>query len=225
MIIFDQVTKKYDSHTAVDEISLKIEAKEFTFLVGPSGAGKSTVLKLLIREELPTTGKVTVNQWDLSTLSPSKIPLLRRKVGSIFQDFKLLPKSTVKENVSLPLEITGLNKKDIEKKVSEVLEITGLGGKEKLFPHQLSGGESQRTAIARALVLEPEIILADEPTGNLDTENAWEVMKQLIKLNELGTTILMATHNIDFVNTLPYRVVEIQEGKVIKDFFGKGKKE
>lgn len=224
MIVFEQVSKKYNSHNAIENLNLKIETKEFTFIVGPSGAGKSTVLKLLIREELPTEGKVMVNNWDLSSLPSSKIPQLRRRVGIIFQDFKLLPNSTVKENVSFPLEIAGLKPNEIEKKVKEVLETTGLLSKEKLFPAQLSGGEAQRTAIARALVLEPEIILADEPTGNLDSENSWQVIKQLMKLNDLGTTILMATHNIDFVNTLPYRVVQLQEGKIVKDFFGKAKK-
>lgn len=224
MIIFEKVTKKYNSHNAVEDLNLKIEPKEFAFIVGPSGAGKSTVLKLLTREELPTEGKIVVDNWDLTTLPANKVPLLRRQVGIIFQDFKLLNKSTVKENVSLPLEIAGLTTDEIEKKVKEVLEVTGLTSKERHFPAQLSGGEAQRTAIARALVLEPKIILADEPTGNLDADNSWEVMKQLMRLNELGTTILMATHNIDFVTTLSYRVVQLQEGKMVKDFFGKAKK-
>lgn len=217
MILFEQVTKRYSSHTAIEEVDLRIEDKEFAFIVGPSGAGKSTLLKLLIREERPTTGKIVINDWNLNSLPSSKVPKLRRTVGIIFQDFKLLPTRTVKENISFPLEISGLSQKEIDQRVDEVLEQTKLTEKKKLFPHQLSGGEAQRTAIARILASKPEVILADEPTGNLDTQNAWDVMNQLIELNKTGTTVIMATHDIDFVNTLPHRVIEIAEGKIVKD--------
>lgn len=224
MIQFHSVSKKYGSHHALDNLDIEIPDSEFVFLIGHSGAGKSTLLKLIIREELPTTGRVIVDDWEVSTLHEKNIPILRRKVGTIFQDFKLLPQRTVLENVSFPLEVLGLGDDEIHQSAMEALELVNLTDKANNFPGELSGGESQRTAIARAMVMRPEIILADEPTGNLDPQSAWEVMQILTKLNSLGSTILMATHNLDITSALPHRRVEIQKGKIVKDTKQKGEK-
>ena len=222
MIQFSGVTKKYDSGYALDNLNLEIPDSEFVFLIGHSGAGKSTLLKLVIREELPTTGRVLVDNEEISTLPEHHVPILRRKIGTIFQDFKLLPQRTVFENVAFPLEIMGLPDNELSDMVMESLKLVNLEDKAHNFPGQLSGGEAQRTAIARAMVLRPEIILADEPTGNLDPQSAWEVMQILTKLNSLGSTIVMATHNLDITSSLPHRRVEIQKGKIVKDTKKKG---
>lgn len=217
MITFQDVSKIYNSSAALADISMEINRGEFIFLVGPTGAGKSTLLKLIIREDTPTKGSVFVDGKDVSKMRPSEIPHLRRRVGTIFQDFKLLPQRTVFENVSFPLEIVGIDDREIKKIVKDTLELVNLGDKLDHFPTQLSGGETQRTAFARAMVMRPEIILADEPTGNLDLGSAWEVMKILNKLNSLGTTVVMATHNMDITSSLPHRKIEIQRGRIVHD--------
>ncbi len=224
MIQFHAVSKKYGSHAALDNLEIEIPDSEFVFLIGHSGAGKSTLLKLIIREELPSSGRVVVDDWEVSTLHEKNIPILRRKVGTIFQDFKLLPQRTVLENVSFPLEVIGLPDEEIHESAMDALKLVNLTDKAASFPGELSGGESQRTAIARAMVMRPEIILADEPTGNLDPQSAWEVMQILTKLNSLGSTILMATHNLDITSSLPHRRIEIQKGKIVKDTKQKGEK-
>ncbi|HSX58255.1 MAG TPA: cell division ATP-binding protein FtsE [Candidatus Saccharimonadales bacterium] len=226
MIKFSSVSKKYNNSSyALENLTLDIPDSEFVFLIGHSGAGKSTLLKLIIREEVPTTGKVLVDEWDVSSLPDSSVPTLRRKVGTVFQDFKLLPQRTVFENVSFPLEVLNLPDNEIHDSVMESLALVNLSEKAQSFPGQLSGGESQRTAIARAMVMRPEIILADEPTGNLDPQSAWEVMQILTKLNSLGSTIIMATHNLDITSSLAHRRVEIQKGRIVKDTKQKGSKD
>lgn len=224
MISFTNVSKKYGGHNALDNLDLEIPDSEFVFLIGHSGAGKSTLLKLIIREEIPTSGRIMVDDWEVSTLHEKQVPTLRRKIGTIFQDFKLLPQRTVYENIAFPLEIMGLPDDEIAEAATEALKMVNLTDKTDNFPWELSGGESQRTAIARAMVMRPEIILADEPTGNLDPQSAWEVMQLLTKLNSLGSTIIMATHNLDISSSLPHRRVEIQKGKVVKDTKQKGEK-
>lgn len=217
MIVFNDVTKQYNGLVALADITTQIDRGEFVFLIGPSGAGKSTLLKLLIREELPTNGQVFVDGLEVSSLSDSHVPRLRRQIGTIFQDFKLLPQRTVFENVAFPLEILGLADSEIASSTVGILDLVNLADKSSHFPSQLSGGEAQRTAIARAMVLRPEIILADEPTGNLDPQSAWEVMQILGKLNSLGTTVIMATHNLDISESLPHRNLEVKGGRIIKD--------
>lgn len=217
MIEFNQVSKKYNGQTALSEIDLVIDDSEFVFLIGPSGAGKTTILKLLIREELPTLGKILLDDLDLTRLPSSKLPQLRRKVATIFQDYKLLPQKSVFENVAFPMEILGLSDEEVSRATKEMLEIVRLEDKGSHFPYQLSGGESQRAAIARAMIMRPDVLLADEPTGNLDAQAAWEIMQLLRRLNNLGTTVVMATHNQDISSSLPHRKVEISDGKITKD--------
>ena len=216
VIEFQDVVKKYKSGTvALDSLNFQINTGEFVFLIGPSGAGKSTVLKLLIREEKPSSGHVFVDEIDITKLPGRKIPKHRRKIGMIFQDFKLLPRKTVWENVSFSLEVSGQKTADIRNKTTEVLSLVGLSEKAKLYPNQISGGEAQRAAIARAVVLNPKILLADETTGNLDHKNATEVMSLLDKLNKLGTTIIMATHKQEYVNDEKHRVLNLQSGRIV----------
>ncbi len=217
MIGFHEVSKHYNSLSALNDISFEIPTGEFTFLVGPSGAGKSTLLKLIIREELPSSGKVFVGDTDVTSLRSSQVPHLRRRIGTIFQDFKLLPQRTLLENVAFPLEILGLEDDEVEEITRETLALVSLDKVASHFPYQLSGGEAQRAAIARAMVLRPEVILADEPTGNLDMASAWEVMQMLDRLNSLGTTVVMATHNMDISTSLPHRKLEIQKGRITHD--------
>lgn len=217
MIIFEKVSKVYPSKVALEGINLTINSKEFVTIVGQSGAGKSTLLKLLIAEELPSEGRVVMDEIDIATLKASELPFLRRKIGAIFQDFKLLSNKTVFENVSFALEVAGKAQEDINETVPQVLELVGLNNRLDVFPHQLSGGEKQRVAIARALVLRPDIIVADEPTGNLDPLNTWDVIRLLVKINELGTTVILATHNREIVNTLSKRVISIDKGKIVRD--------
>jgi cell division transport system ATP-binding protein len=221
VITFDEVSKQYNLTSALSDVNLEIEDGEFVFLIGPSGAGKSTLLKLLIREEVPTQGKIFVGETEISSLSENQIPHLRRTIGTIFQDFKLLPQRTVFENVAFPLEIIGIPDEEIGRTAHEALKLVNLPTKAENFPWQLSGGEAQRTAIARAMVQRPEVLLADEPTGNLDPQSAWEVMQILVKLNQLGTTVIMATHNIEIMSSLPHRMLEIRGGKITKDIQGK----
>jgi cell division transport system ATP-binding protein len=218
MILLDRVTKVYGrTNTALDRISLHVEPKEFVIIIGKSGAGKSTLLKLLTREEKPTSGKIIVGGLDYDKLKDREIPLLRRKIGVVFQDFKLLPNKSVFENVSFALEIVGYGRHEIEHTVPRVLDIVGLRGKEKRMPAELSGGERQRVAIARAIVRQPKILIADEPTGNLDPKHAWDVIQVLEKINRYGTTVLLTTHNQDIVNKLKRRVITIDDGMVASD--------
>lgn len=219
MILLDRVTKTYGKHgvPALDRVSLHVEPKEFVIVVGQSGAGKSTLLKLLTREERQTSGKIVVGGIDYDKLPDHNIPLLRRKIGVVFQDFKLLPNRTVFENVAFALEIVGLSKHEINHTVPKVLDIVNLKGKEKRMPLELSGGERQRVAIARAIVRQPKILIADEPTGNLDPKHAWDVIMVLEKINRYGTTVLLTTHNMEIVERLKRRVVTIEHGKIASD--------
>ena len=218
MILLDRVTKTYNRRgSALERISLHIEPKEFVIIVGQSGAGKTTLFRLLTREEKPTSGKIVVGGIDYDKLKDKDVPMLRRKIGVVFQDFKLLPARNVYENVAFALEIAGLSNSEIKHTIPKVLDLVGLKGKEKNYPLELSGGERQRVAIARAVVRQPKILIADEPTGNLDPKHAWDVIKVLEKINKFGTTVLLTTHNRDIVNTLRRRVVTIKDGKIVSD--------
>ena len=218
-IVFDNISKIYNGHTtALDGVSFNVMPNEFMTLVGRSGAGKSTLLKLLIIEEKPTTGKIFVENRDIATLNPYvEMPILRRKIGTIFQDFKLLSNKTVFENVAFAMEVAGKSDGEIAEDVPQVLELVGLSEKLGNFPHELSGGEKQRVAIARALVHRPSVLVADEPTGNLDPVNTFEIIRLLLKINELGTTVILATHNKEVINTLGRRVVSLENGRLVMD--------
>lgn len=218
MILLDRVTKTYNRRgSALERISLHVEPKEFVIIVGQSGAGKSTLFKLLTREEKPTSGKIIVGGIDYEALKDKDVPKLRRKIGVVFQDFKLLNNKTVFENVGFALEIAGLTNSEIKHTVPKVLDVVGLRGKEKSYPRELSGGERQRVAIARAVVRQPKILIADEPTGNLDPKHALDVIKVLEKINHFGTTVLLTTHNQELVNYLKRRVVTVRDGKIVSD--------
>lgn len=218
LIEMKDVTKKYHrATTALRDVSLSVGQGEFVYIVGPSGAGKSTFIKLLYREEKLTKGSLRVGEFNLANLKQREVPILRRSVGVVFQDYKLLPKKTVFENVAYAMEVIGQKNRDIKKRVPEVLDLVGLKHKMRAFPNQLSGGEQQRVAIARAIVNNPKLLIADEPTGNLDPENSWEIMQLLERINLQGTTILMATHNSQIVNTLRHRVIAIEGGRIVRD--------
>ncbi len=224
MIELQNVSTVYDDNfMALHEINLTIPDGEFVSILGPSGAGKSTLLRLLTRELKPTDGKVLVDQVDLATLAHEDIPLLRRKIGTIFQDFKLLAGRTAFENVAFALEVIGAPQQRITEDVPKALDIVGLGDKANNFPHQLSGGEKQRLALARALIHRPRIILADEPTGNLDPLNSHDVVQLLQKINQLGTTVVLVTHNRDIVQLLSRRVVTMEKGKIVREQADNGK--
>ena len=227
MILLDRVTKTYskDATPALSRISLHIEPKEFVILVGTSGAGKSTLLKLLTREEKPSNGKIVVGGIDYDTLKDRHVPLLRRKIGVVFQDFKLLPQRTVFENIAFALEIAGMTNREIKNTVPKVIELVGLKGKENSYPRELSGGERQRVAIARAVVRQPKILIADEPTGNLDPKHSWDIVRLLEKINRYGTTVLLTTHNVEIVNKLKRRVITLDQGKITSDVTGGGYKQ
>ena len=217
MITFDSVSKIYGDYAALEDISFRIEDKEFVSIVGRSGAGKSTLIKLLLREEAPTQGKILFKGVDIATLKGKAVSGYRRRIGTVFQDFRLLPSKNVYENVAFAMEAAGRAPEEIAADVPQVLEIVGLHNKEKNFIEQLSGGEKQRVSLARALVQRPEVILADEPTGNLDPIHTWEIMKLLLQINEFGTAIVLATHAQDIVNFLQRRVITLENGKIIRD--------
>lgn len=218
MIVLENVTKTFSTgSSALTDLNLSIEKGEFVFLVGPSGSGKTTFLRLLIRDMTPTTGVIRVSDIDLTTLPKNKVPNLRKKIGVIFQDLKMLTDRTIMENILLPLEMSNVDKKTAVSKVEEILDQVGILDHKDKFPVQLSGGELQRAAIARALIFSPEILLADEPTGNLDMTTSWEIVKLLQDINKSGTTVVMATHNTDIVNNLLKRVIELNKGKLTRD--------
>ena len=222
VITFDRVTKTYATSTrpALDKVSAEIGKGEFVFLIGPSGSGKSTFLRLMVREEKPDSGTLTINGADVAKLSNRQVPKHRQKIGYVFQDFRLLPKKNVFDNVAFALQVIGKSRDKIEKAVPETLDMVGLEGKANRMPHELSGGEQQRVAIARALVNNPDTIIADEPTGNLDPERSLELMSLLVKINELGTTVVVVTHEKDLVDRFGKRVVTIEAGHVINDSVG-----
>lgn len=218
MITFDNVSKDYsDEGHALTGVSLKIKTGDFVSIVGQSGAGKSTLLKLLSAEERPSEGTIVIDGWDVTKIKRWQVPYLRRQIGVVFQDFKLLPKRTAFENVAFAMEVGGAPTREIREAVPQILKLVNLLEKATLYPNEMSGGERQRVSIARALAYKPQILLADEPTGNLDALHSWDIVQLLIKINKLGTTVLLATHNDDIVNALKKRVVTLSQGKVISD--------
>ncbi len=219
MILLDSVTKQYpkDHKPALDKISLHIEPNEFVFLVGKSGAGKSTLIKMITKEEFPDNGKIIIGGIDLDYVKKRHVPSYRRRLGVVFQDFKLLPQRTVFENVAFALEIAGMSNREIQKTVPKVLDLVDLSDQAKKFPRQLSGGQKQRVSIARSVARQPKILIADEPTANLDKLTAEEIITLLKKINDFGTTVLVTTHNENIVNTLQKRVITLKEGRIVSD--------
>jgi len=221
VLVLHDVTKQYpNGKLALRDVDLVIPEGDFVFLVGPSGAGKSTLIKLLIRDEIATRGHVVLDGQDVARLPRRQVPKMRRKIGTIFQDFKLLPNKSVYENVAFALEVTGTPRRKVRPAVTRVLSLVGLTEQARQIPSQLSGGEQQRTAIARALVHDPRLIIADEPTGNLDPLISWEILQLLLRINDLGVTVMMATHNAEVVTALRKRVVALEEGRIIRDEIG-----
>jgi cell division transport system ATP-binding protein len=224
MIEFKNLSKIYEPNTTVlDGVDLEIKKGEFVSLVGLSGAGKSTLMKMLTKEEKPTSGKVMIDKINLEDIHEKDIPYFRRAIGTVYQDFKLLATKTAYENVAFAMQVSDATKEEIERDVPQILSIVGLSDKLNQFPSQLSGGEKQRLAIARALIHRPKILLADEPTGNLDLVNSFDVVKLLLKINELGTTVILATHDTNIVNTIGRRVVSMDKGKIVKDQLENGR--
>ncbi|MBI1833931.1 MAG: cell division ATP-binding protein FtsE [Candidatus Andersenbacteria bacterium] len=218
MISFSNVSKLYsEDGAALRSVTLKIPTGDFVSIVGQSGAGKSTLLKLLSAEERPSEGSIIIDGWDITQIKKWQVPYLRRQVGVIFQDFKLLPKRTAFENVAFAMEVGGAKTKEIRDSVPQILKLVNLLEKAEMYPNEMSGGERQRVSIARALAYKPQILLADEPTGNLDALHSWDIVQLLIKINKLGTTVLLATHNDDVVNALKKRVVTLSKGQVVSD--------
>ena len=218
MIEFINVSKEYKNGVkALSNVSFSIDKAEFVFLVGPSGAGKSTLIKLLLKEENPTEGTIYLNDMDITSVKNRKIPYIRRNIGVVFQDFRLLPNKTVYENIAFAMEIVGAHPKEIRRNVPMVLSMVDLSSKAHCYPDELSGGEHQRVAISRAIVNNPPVLIADEPTGNLDPDTAWEIMKVLKDINRRGTTVLMATHAKDIVDVMKRRVIAIEAGKIVRD--------
>ena len=218
MIEMNDVYKTYPNGViAVNGINVKIKKGEFVYVVGPSGAGKSTFIKMMYREEKPTKGTITVNGINLANLRNSKVPVFRRNIGVVFQDFKLLPSLTVYENVAFALEVIEVEPKEIKKRVMDVLDLVGLKHKARMMPNELSGGEQQRVSIARSIVNNPKVVIADEPTGNLDPDTSWDIMNIFEEINERGTTIVMATHNKEIVDNLRHRVIAVENGTIIRD--------
>ena len=220
MIEFKNVTKSYKSNVALDNVSVKINKGDFVFLVGPSGAGKSTFIKLILKEIKPTSGSIIVRGNNVTKMSARRVPKHRRGKGMVFQDFRLLPKKTVYENVAFAMEVVHQPKRIIKKNVPQVLSMVGIADKAKKYPDELSAGEQQRVAIARAIINRPRLLIADEPTGNLDPDTAWEIMELLNEINSRGTTILMVTHAKDIVDRMGKRVIAIENGKIVRDAFG-----
>ena len=219
LIRLKNVKKTYKTGTtAIYDMDLEIEKGEFLFMIGATGCGKSTLIKMLYREEKPSSGKIIVGGLDVGRIRNGKVYKLRRKIGVVFQDYHLLPNSTAYENVAFALEVLGLPKDEIHSKVMKVLDLVGLKSKAKQYPNHLSGGEQQRVAIARAIVNGPKILICDEPTGNLDPKTSMEIMEVLKAINELGTTIIMVTHDIDIVNKLKYRTVLLDSGRIVRDY-------
>lgn len=224
MIRFENVSKKYDdSGTAIYDVNFHIHEGEFVSIVGQSGAGKSTLLKMIFAEEKPTTGHIYIRGRDITMLKENRLPILRRHIGVVFQDFKLLDKKTVFENVAFAMEVSGKSDAEIATDVPQVLDIVGLLEKKDKYPDELSGGERQRVSIARALVHRPDIIVADEPTGNLDLVNTWDIVQLLMKINQYGTTVILATHNREIVNLINKRVITVDSGRIVKDQLDNGK--
>ncbi|WP_432665964.1 cell division ATP-binding protein FtsE [Wukongibacter baidiensis] len=218
MIEIRNVSKRYKSGVmALSNINIKIEKGEFVFLVGASGAGKSTLIKMLLKETEPTQGKIVIDRQNITKIHRRKVPLLRRKIGVVFQDFRLLPNKTVYENVAFAMEIVEATPKEIRRNVPTILSLVGLSSKAKMYPEQLSGGEQQRVSIARSIINNPPILIADEPTGNLDPETSWEIMRLLRQINRRGTTIVMATHAKDIVDMMQQRVIALEKGLVARD--------
>ncbi len=217
MINFKKVTKKFGEIIALEDVSFKIDKGEFVFLTGPSGAGKTSIIRLITGEYLPTEGEVEAASEKINEIPQKKIYLWRRKIGIIFQDYRLLNDRTIFENVSLPLDFTKNSKEEIQEKVEKVLKLVGLAERKDLFPIQLAGGELQRACLARAIITAPEILLADEPTGNLDPKTATEMVKLFEEINKKGTTVLMATHNQEIVDSFKNRVIELKKGKIVRD--------
>jgi len=217
LVYFKNISKSYNGSIILDNVTFEVQAGEFVSIVGRSGVGKTTLLKILMKEEDPTKGRVYFNDQDISKLKAGEVSLLRRKIGVVFQEFKLLSNRTAYENVAFAMEVAGFSEKEIKRDVPEVLKLVNLQNRADNFPYQLSAGEKQRTVIARALIQRPELVWADEPTGNLDPINSWEIIKLLVKINELGTTVILTTHDKEVVNTLGKRVVSLEEGKVIRD--------
>jgi len=217
MIKFENVSKKFGEVAALDKVNFELKPGEFVFIIGPSGAGKTTLVKLILKDYLPTAGTIKIGGINLEEIPKRKISDYRRKIGVVFQDFKLLPDRTALENVALALRIFGEKETEIIPKVTEVLGLVGLGERADFFPAQLSAGELQRTCLARAIIGSPEIVLADEPTGNLDLGTARQIVKLLKKINEMGKTIIMTTHNFEIVNQMKERVIELDKGKLISD--------
>ncbi len=217
MITFDNVFKVFGDSFTLQKINLKIQSHEFISLVGRSGAGKTTIVKLLIGEYSPTSGSIFVDNIDITSIKSNLLPFYRRKIGIVFQDFKLLNFRTTYENISFAMEVANLPYKKIKEDTLKILKIIGLGDRKNNFPAQLSGGEKQRVAIGRALALKPEILIADEPTGNLDPIHTWDIINLLVKINELGTTVILASHDKDIINSLGKRVVSLENGKIIRD--------
>ena len=218
MIVFQNVSKFYNHNTiALDNVDFKIAPNEFVSIVGRSGAGKSTIIKLLIGEEKPTKGRIFFDGIEVTKLKPKALSSLRRRIGIVFQEFRLLPEKTAYENVAFALEASGRPQSEIEEFVPQLFEMIGIKDKMDNFPRELSGGEKQRVAIARALINRPDVVIADEPTGNLDPINTYEIIKLLVKINELGTTLILATHNKEIINSLGKRVLSLDEGRLIRD--------
>jgi cell division transport system ATP-binding protein len=219
VIRLERVTKLYKTSTrpALDRVSMEVAKGEFVFLIGPSGSGKSTFLRLLLREDVPTNGSIFVSDMNVAKIPRRRVPKLRQRIGCVFQDFRLLPNKTVGENVAFALEVIGKSRNTVSKVVPEVLDLVGLTGKADRMPHELSGGEQQRVAIARAFVNRPQVLLADEPTGNLDPDTSQDIMLLLERINRTGTTVIMATHDHSIVDSMRRRVVELDLGKVLRD--------